>query len=97
MYKRNIRGRKGKAGQRDTYNIRAQAESPEVPHAHLSRLSLLLVHSADHWNQRHVNEAKVLVTDSELELPHGLDKRSGFDVANGSTELFMGFRLVLCF
>lgn len=35
-----------------------------------------------------MDERKVVVPDSELELPHGFDKRRALDVADGASELF---------
>jgi len=34
-----------------------------------------------------MDQGKVFVTNSELELPHGLDEGRRFDIADGSTKL----------
>lgn len=38
-------------------------------------------------NEGNVDKGKVVVTNAELELTHSFDEGSGFDIANGSTEL----------
>ena len=38
-------------------------------------------------HERDVDERKVLVADTELELPHSLNKGRGLDIANRSAEL----------
>jgi hypothetical protein len=38
-------------------------------------------------HKRHVDERKILVADTELELPHSLNEGRGLDVANGSAKL----------
>jgi hypothetical protein len=38
-------------------------------------------------DQTDIDQSKVLDPDPELELSHGLDKGSGFDIAHGPSEL----------
>ena len=55
-----------------TYQIREETKSTESVDGGLRWFCLLFtVHIG---NQRHVDKCKVLVTDTELELPHGLDE-----------------------
>ena len=51
----------------------------------LCRLSLLLtVHI---WHKRNMYESKVVVPNPKLELPHGFDEGSRFNIPNSSSEL----------
>ena len=53
----------------------------------LRRLRLLLSDWPHYRNQANVDEANVLLADSELELPQSLDERSAFDVPNRPAQL----------
>ena len=59
--------------------------SSEVSDGRLGGLGLLL--SSNDRDQGHVEDGKVLVSDSELELSHRLNERSRLNVSNSSTEL----------
>lgn len=68
-----------------TYEIREETEASEVSDGRLSGLRLLL--ATDDGDQGDVEDGKVLVSDSELELSHRLDERGRLNVSNGSTKL----------
>lgn len=72
------------ATRQETHDIRQQAQTPQIPHTRLSRFRLLF--TSDDRNQTNVNQRKVLVTDSELELSHGFDERSTLDITDCTTE-----------
>lgn len=62
-----------------------KTQTSEIPDTGLSRFRLLF--TTDDGNEGHVNESKVFVADSELELAHGLNERHRFNVTHGTTEL----------
>lgn len=66
--------------------IRVQTGTAKVTDAHLGRLSLLFANRSDNRNKRNMDQAKVLVTDTELELTHGLNEGSRFDITDGTTQ-----------
>jgi len=79
-------GKKEEGGRREwTNEIREKTESTKISDGSLGRLGLLL--SSDDGDEGDVEDGEVLVSDSELELSHGLDERSRLDISNGSTEL----------
>ena len=43
--------------------------------------------ASDDRDEGNVDQGKVLGTDSELELSHGLDEGGRLNITNGSTEL----------
>lgn len=51
----------------------------------LSRFCFLLAVHVGY--ERDMDEREVFVPDSKLELTHGFDERSRFDVTDGTTEL----------
>ena len=71
--------------ERQTYQVGQETEAAQIPHARLGRLGLLL--SANDGDERDVDESKVFVADSELELTESFDKGCRLDVADGASEL----------
>lgn len=68
-----------------TYEIRKQTQTSQITDTGLCRLCLLL--SSNHGNERDVNDSKILVADTELELSQSLDERSRLDVSDSTSEL----------
>ena len=64
--------------------IGGQSEASKVPDSRLCRLRFLF--TIDEGNERDVDQSKVFVADSELELTHGFNKRCGFNVSDGAAE-----------
>jgi hypothetical protein len=50
--------------------------------------------ASNNWDEGNVDQGKVLVANSELELTHSLDEWRRFDITNGTTELFVSFALL---
>lgn len=69
----------------ETDQVRQKAEAAQGVHCCLCRLCFLLSMHIRH--ERDVDKREVLRADAELELPHRLNKRRGFDIANRPTEL----------
>jgi len=67
------------------YQIRKQTQSTKIAHTSLSGLGLLL--STNDRDEGNVDQGKVFVTDSELELSHSLNEGCRLDVSHRSTEL----------
>lgn len=70
------------------HHVRAKTKTTQIPDTSLGRLGLLFTNSSNNRHERDVNQEKVVVSDAELELAHGLDERSRLDVADGAAELF---------
>lgn len=68
-----------------TNEIREKTESTKISDGGLGRLGLLL--STNDRDEGDVEDGEIFVSDSELELSHGLDERSRLDISDGSTEL----------
>ncbi len=68
-----------------THQIRQQTQTPQIPHPRLSWFGLLF--PSDNRDQTDVNESEVLMSNSELKLPHRFDERCRLDVADGTPEL----------
>jgi len=71
------------------YQIREKTQSSQITDTGLSGLGLLF--STNDRDEGDVNQGKVLVTNSELELTHGLDEWRGFDITDSTAELYMSF------
>lgn len=71
------------------YQIWEKTQSSQISDTGLSGLGLLF--STNDRDEGDVNQGKVLVTDSELELAHGLDEWRGFDITDGTAELNLSF------
>ena len=80
-----IRFMRGKETPRGTYEVRKQTQATQGVNGGLCRFCLLL--SVHIWDERHVNQSKVFVSNTELELPHCLDERGGLDITHGASEL----------
>ena len=68
-------------------HARLDAHRPELPHALLRGLRLLLPDGPHDRHEGRVDEQDVLLPFLERELPEGLDERHPFDVADGSADL----------
>lgn len=74
-----------KATAGETYKVGDEAETTKVTDTGLGGFRLLL--TAKVGDQGDVDESKVVVANTELELTHGLDERSRLNVTNGTSEL----------
>jgi hypothetical protein len=71
------------------YKVRKKAETTKRVDGGLCGFCFLL--AVEVGNQRNVDEGKVIVSNAELELTHGFDERSGFDVSDCTAELWDTF------
>lgn len=69
----------------ETHKVRSESETAKITNARLRGLGLEF--SVDGGYETDVDQGKVVDTDAELELTHGLDEGGGLDISNGSTEL----------
>jgi hypothetical protein len=67
--------------------IGGETQTTKVTDGSLGRLGLLLADGTDGGDQGNVDQGKVIVADTELELTHGLNKGSGLDITDGTSEL----------
>lgn len=68
-----------------TNEVGSESEAAEVADARLCWLRLEL--AVDGGDETDMDERKVVVSDAELELAHGLDEGCGLDVSDRATEL----------
>jgi hypothetical protein len=68
-----------------THHVRHKTEAAQVADGRLRRLRLLL--AAHDGHERDVDEGKVLLSDAELKLAHGLDEGRALNVAHRAAEL----------
>ena len=67
------------------YQVRQETQTAQGVDSCLSWLRLLLPMHIRY--ERYMDQSKIIVTDAELELPHGLYEGCRLDVTDGSTEL----------
>jgi len=67
--------------------IGGKSQSTKITDRGLGGLGLLLTDGTDGRDQGDMDQSKVIVTDTELELTHGLNKRGRLDIADGTAEL----------
>ena len=67
-------------------DVRVDAHALQFLDRMLRGLGLMLVRAAQERHERHMDEQAVFPPDLERNLPHGLQKRLGFDVADGAAD-----------
>lgn len=68
------------------YQVRRETQSSEITDGGLSGLGLLFTNGSDRRDQGDMDQCKVVVADTELELAHCLHKRCRFDITDGASE-----------
>eukprot|EP00123_Amoebidium_parasiticum_P022120 comp8036_c0_seq1/m.3538 comp8036_c0_seq1/g.3538 ORF comp8036_c0_seq1/g.3538 comp8036_c0_seq1/m.3538 type:complete len:449 (+) comp8036_c0_seq1:966-2312(+) len=68
-------------------NIRRQPKASQFAHTVLGGFCLLLPRGPNHRHQAHMDQQKVLVSHTELELAHGLNKRCTLNITNSASQL----------